>query len=163
MRIDQLKANFPQTGQVDWMGVRAKRGEPIIERESVEAIIDRGLTGDKAGARPGGKRQVTLFQAEYLEILQTLIANRSLSYADFRRNLAVSGINLNALLGQTIQIGQVQLEITGLCHPCKKIEDNLGFGAFNAMRGHGGLTAKVVQSGIISMGDSVAVIATSPT
>lgn len=159
MNIDQLKANFPHSGCVEWIGVRSARGAPITVLDAVDAVQDIGLQGDKAGARPGGKRQVTLVQAEYLGIMRALLAKPNLSYMDLRRNLAVSNINLNALIGHSVRIGSAELEVSGLCHPCKKIEENLGFGAFNVMRGHGGLTAKVIKSGVIKINDSLEVIA----
>ena len=62
----------------------------------------------------------------------------------------VSGVNLLACKEQEIQIGdEVVLYITGPCAPCSRMEQNLGPGGYNAMRGHGGVTAKVVQGGIV--------------
>ncbi|MGH8476075.1 MAG: MOSC domain-containing protein [Methylococcales bacterium] len=63
------------------------------------------------------------------------------------RNLVIAGINLLALKNCRFRIGEVVLEATGLCHPCSKIETALGPGGLNAMRGHGGLTARVVERG----------------
>lgn len=156
--IEQLKTHFPQPGQVEWIGVREARGQPMLLLEEVFAQTGAGLQGDKAGARPGGKRQVTLIQAEYLSLIQALLGQQTLSLADLRRNIAVSGINLNALKDQIIQVGSAHLEVTGFCHPCKKLEESLGYGTFNALRGHGGITAKVIQDGKIALGDSVQVI-----
>ncbi len=75
-----------------------------------------------------------------------------------RRNLVVSGINLLALKGRKFQIGTVILEGTTPCAPCSKMEDALGPGGFNAMRGHGGLCARVLQEGEIAVGDQVKAI-----
>ena len=82
----------------------------------------------------------------------------NLNLTDLRRNIAISGINLNALKDCTIQVGQAKLEITGFCHPCGKLEAQLGQGVFNALRGHGGLTAKVTDGGLIQVGDEIQVL-----
>ena len=67
----------------------------------------------------------------------------------------VSGLNLLALKGKTFRIGDVVLEYTGLCHPCSKMEAALGPGGYNAMRGHGGITTRVIEGGEVALGDSV--------
>ena len=67
----------------------------------------------------------------------------------------LSGINLLATKKQRFQVGEVLLETTGICAPCSRMEENLGAGGYNSMRGHGGITAKIVQGGQIKIGDIV--------
>ena len=75
-----------------------------------------------------------------------------------RRNIVVSGINLLSLKHHQFRIGDVTLETTGICAPCSRMEENLGAGGYNAMRGHGGITATVIEDGEIKLGDSMELI-----
>ncbi len=154
-KVAELKQHFPFPGKVEWIGVRSYRGSEIKQISSINAVTDHGLDGDKAGQRAGGKRQVTLIQAEYIEVIRSLMPNIDINLVDLRRNIAVSGINLNALKDCTILVGEACFEVTGFCHPCSKLESQLGKGVFNALRGHGGMTAKVTKGGLISLGDEV--------
>jgi len=54
-------------------------------------------------------------------------------------------------------IGQAILETTGWCQPCARREHNFGLGTCQAVREHGGITARVIQSGIIRLDDIVRV------
>ena len=76
-----------------------------------------------------------------------------------RRNIAVQGINLLALKDKRFQIGTAVLEYTGLCHPCSFMETTFGPGGYNAVRGHGGITAKVLKPGMIELGNDVLALA----
>lgn len=75
-----------------------------------------------------------------------------------RRNIVVSGINLLALKNQSFQLGEAVLESTGPCHPCSRMEEALGAGGYNAMRGHGGITARVISPGNVQVGDKCVVV-----
>jgi MOSC domain-containing protein YiiM len=149
--------DVPQVGRLVWIGVRPERDAPIEERANVEAIAERGLLGDRASrGRPSGKRQVTLVQAEHLPVLASLLARPDLSPALLRRNLVIAGINLLSLVNLRFAIGAgVVLVGTGPCAPCAKMDRALGPGGFQAMRGHGGITARVERGGIIRLGDGV--------
>lgn len=115
-----------------------------------------GLVGDRYGGG-SGSRAITLTQAEHLPLVAALMGLDDLDPALLRRNLVVSGVNLLALKGQRFQVGEAMLEGTGPCHPCSRMEEALGPGGLNAMRGHGGLTARIIQGGVIRIGDPVRV------
>lgn len=147
-------------GRVRWIGVRPQSRASMVELDAVEARLEAGLTGDHA--RPGVRnaRQVTLIQWEHLAVISSLIGrpdDQPVTPEDLRRNLVISGINLFSLKGRRFRIGQAMFETTGWCQPCARLENNLGVGTFQAVRGHGGITARVLQSGIIRLGDTVSV------
>ena len=153
--IHSLLASVPSVGKVEWLGVRPARREPVIVVDSVEARAGRGLTGDRFSGGASSKRQVTLIQAEHLPVIARLLGRDRLDAALLRRNIAISGINLLSLNGAQFTIGGVLMEGTGPCHPCSRMEETFGPGGYSAVRGHGGITARVLDSGVIHVGDEV--------
>ena len=154
--LRRLMDTFPHAGRLVWIGVRPKKREPLLAVPEVEALAGRGLAGDhRALGRAGSERQVTLIQAEHLDALAHLLAREEVDPALVRRNLVVAGINVLALKDQAFTIGGVVIEGTGPCEPCSRMEASLGRGGYNAMRGHGGITARIVTGGVIRVGDAV--------
>ncbi|WP_397570094.1 MOSC domain-containing protein [Schlesneria sp. T3-172] len=154
-----LLNTIPQVGTLCWIGLRTERQGPINIVAEAELVADRGLKGDRRfTGRPGVKRQVTLIQSEHLPAVASLLHRTEIPPELLRRNLVVSGVNLLALKGRRFSIGDSLLEFSGPCEPCSKMEIALGPGGFNAMRGHGGITAMVLRGGIIRLGDAVQVI-----
>jgi MOSC domain-containing protein YiiM len=121
----------------------------------VEAVAGYGLAGDHHASKSNGKRQVTLIQAEHLEVVAKILGQSEVRAEDVRRNLLVSAINLYALRDRKFRIGAILLEGSGPCEPCTRMEEILGPGGYNAMRGHGGITARILEGGLLSVGDSV--------
>jgi MOSC domain-containing protein YiiM len=161
--LQQLFDTLPQIGQVRWIGIRPARmvhasghteaaSLQIVDR--VEAIAGKGLVGDRYASK-NGKRQVTLIQWEHLAAIASMLHRDSVSPELLRRNIAVSGINLLALKNKKFKLGTATLEYTGLCEPCSSIEDTLGPGGYNAVRGHGGITCRIIESGLICIDDNL--------
>jgi MOSC domain-containing protein YiiM len=158
MNLTELLSTLPQVGTVRWIGVRPSRRVPMVTADVVEARVGTGLTGDRFSGTAESKRQVTLIQAEHLETIGRLLQRDAVDPALLRRNIAVDGINLLALNGALFRIGNAIFEGTGGCHPCSRMEEALGPGGYNAMRGHGGITARVMEGGLIRLGDEVRLI-----
>ncbi|WP_033370363.1 MOSC domain-containing protein [Hymenobacter norwichensis] len=157
--IATLLSTLPQTGRLEWIGLRPARREALLSVPEAIMETDRHLQGDHARPKTGGKRQITLIQHEHLVAVAGYLGlDTPVDPARLRRNLVVSGLNLLALKNRQVRIGEdVLLEITGECHPCSRMEEELGAGGYNAMRGHGGLTARILQGGTIRVGDAVVV------
>ena len=156
--IKNLFKIIPQKGNVEWIGVRAKKKENLLVVESVKVKKGTGLAGDHFNSTLSGKRQVTLIQLEHLNAISSILGVKIIDPKLTRRNIVVSGINLLSLKHQRFQIGSVILKTTGICAPCERMEENLGLGGYNAMRGHGGITATVIEEGEIKLGDIVELI-----
>lgn len=153
--LKDLQQYVPQTSRLDWIGKRPQKKSPLAPCHSATITLDEGIVGDHY-SRKGGKRQVALIQAEHLQAIGAILNREPIDPGLTRRNLVVSGINLLSLMKQQVQIGtEVILEITGNCHPCSRMEENLGNGGYAAMRGHGGVTARVIQGGTITQGDPI--------
>ncbi len=153
--VRQLIDHLPQRGTLEQILLRPQR--KMLMRAVTEAGVapGQGLAGDRFSGRAASKRQVTLFQAENLAVLTSVLHRDHIDPALLRRNLWVRGINLHALSGRRFYIGEVLLEGAAQCHPCSRMEQALGPGGFNAMRGIGGLCARVLSEGTVRVGDSV--------
>lgn len=149
-----LLATLPRAGRVEWIGLRPARDVPMHEVDAAEAQTEGGLHGDRYAGR-NSKRGVTLIQAEHLAAIAALAGHAAVAPATLRRNVVVSGIPLIALKGRRFRIGEVELEGIAPCDPCSRMEQALGPGGYNAMRGHGGLCARIVQGGTLRLGDAV--------
>ena len=152
--LHALMTQFPRAGRVDWIGLRPARDVPVRAVDHAVAVTGGGLEGDRYTGG-SGKRGVTLIQAEHLPAIAALAGHAEVAPAALRRNLVVSGIPLIALKGRRFRIGEVVLEGTAPCDPCSKMEALLGPGGYNAMRGMGGLCARVIAGGTLAIGDAV--------
>jgi MOSC domain-containing protein YiiM len=141
-------------GRVVWLGLRPERRAPIEIQQTVHLYTGRGVVGDRYG-RNDGARQVTLIGRENLAAIGAFLGASPVDPELVRRNIVVEGLNLLALKERRFRIGEAVLETSGECHPCSRMEEVLGVGGNNAMRGQGGITARVLRGGAIRLGDPV--------
>lgn len=173
--LRELTAQFARAGRIEQVLLRPQRRGAMLRVDGAPVIAGHGLQGDRAavravsatgsatgGAPGGGRRQVSLIQAEHLPVIAALAGHVTVDAALLRRNLVVAGLNLLAARSLFkdrplwLRIGaSVVLEVTGPCEPCSRMEEALGAGGYNAMRGHGGMTARVLVGGEVRVGDAV--------
>ena len=147
--------NLPP-GKLQWIGIRPQRREAMQALQQVTAIADLGLEGDHRCLKtPGSGRQVTIISREYIQQIEHFSGHNQIPPELLRRNLVVEGVNLSALRHQHFRIGGAVFEATALCHPCSRMEEALGPGGVAAMLGHGGVCAKILESGQLTLGDQV--------
>jgi MOSC domain-containing protein YiiM len=142
-------------GRLAWIGLRPARRAPM--QEPAEAVLEpgRGLLGDRWLGAATGVRQVTLISMEHLAAIASYLGLDAVTPARLRRNLAIEGMNLLSLKDRRFRIGHALLEYSGECHPCSRMEEEFGPGGYNAVRGHGGITAKVIEGATIRIGDTL--------
>lgn len=144
-------------GVVAWIGVRPTRGAPMSPQDAIELIASQGIAGDRYKTRNNGGRQVTLIEAEGLVAIAAYMGESAIAPERLRRNIVTRGINLLALKDKTFRIGETLLAYSGECHPCSQMETLVGPGGYNAVRGHGGITARILEGGVVRLADVVSV------
>lgn len=146
-------------GKLEWIGLRTERRGPVVLVDSVMALAELGLEGDHRCEKiPGSARQVTIISREYLQQIANELGISTIDPALLRRNLVISGMDMDLLRFQCIQIGDAVFETSALCHPCSRMDAALGPGAKQAIMGRGGLCAKIVKTGRIAIGDKVVLL-----
>ena len=126
---------------------------PILEPETIECVMGRGIRGDRYyHLKEHHKGQVTFFEWETFSKLCNHFELDHLTPSNMRRNIITEGVELNQLIGVQFKIGDVQFEGTEECRPCFWMDQAVHEGAFEWMKGRGGLRAKVLTNGSLTLG-----------
>jgi MOSC domain-containing protein YiiM len=130
---------------------------PMVEVESVECVEGKGLVGDRFfGFKEDYKGQITFFSHEVYERLCTQFQITDVPPSIFRRNIITRGIDLNSLIGQEFEWQGIRFLGTQESAPCYWMNQTFAEGAEEAMKGHGGLRAKILSSGVLSKSPATA-------
>jgi len=148
-------------GSVVSIQIAPQAGAPMVTCEQIEAVLGKGLAGDRYfhrvgtySERAGSGRQVTLIEVEAIEALARE-AGLELAAAASRRNLTTRDVPLNHLVGRRFRVGDVVLEGTRLCEPCQHLETLTTPGVLKALVHRAGLRADIVLGGTIRAGDPI--------
>ncbi len=148
------------TGTIRAIHVAPAQGAPMERVDRVEAIAERGLEGDRYYATEGtfADREgsdLTLIEAEALEAVERDY-DVSLEPGVHRRNITTADVALNHLVDARFRIGEAVCEGIELCEPCSYLESHLERqGVREALVHRGGLRARIVEGGVVCVGDGL--------
>ena len=116
----------------------------------------KGIVNDRYyGNFKEKKEQVTLISLEEINKFNRQI-NRNIEPKDFRRNIIVSGVDLNQLINKQIKINNITLKIHEICQPCKYLQDQLKIESLvKILVNKSGVRAEIITSGMLSVGDKI--------
>ncbi len=145
-------------------------GAPMEAAETVEAVADRGIRGDRYFAETGTfsdssrdvARDVTFVEAETLDAVERDYG-LAVAPGDHRRNVTTRGVGLNRLVGRRFAVGDAVFEGVELCEPCSYLERTLEReGVREAMVHRGGIRARVVEGGSFGVDDALREVSAAP-
>ena len=153
-------------GRLIGIARRPARRAPMEEIDAGFITTDGGLEGDHKGPKFPLRRITVLargdWEAAVLE-LTGISGPPLLSWIARRANLYVEGLRLPRALGGRISIGPVVLEVTYPTQPCKRM-DEVHPGLLKALHAEwrGGITCKVIEGGLVRIGDEARVLVSPP-
>ena len=123
---------------------------PLLEIGQVECVAGQGLVGDRFfDFKENYKGQITFFSSEvFAEICARLGATGKFPGAT-RRNVITAGVDLNSLIERQFMVQGVEFEGVCECSPCYWMDSAIAPGAETALRGRGGLRARILSSGTL--------------
>lgn len=132
---------------------RAPGRNPVTAVDRVRCRAGRGLEGDRFfDYRPDYSGQVTFFDAGVLAALRNELAVPELSADAFRRNVIIAGLDLSSLIGRTFRLQGIEFEGASEAQPCFWMNVAVAPGAEAWLRGRGGLRARILTDGDLSVG-----------
>ena len=142
---------------------RPADAHPLVEVPRIECVAAHGIRGDRFyDYRQNYKGQITFFSFEVFEKLARHLGVSDKSAGALRRNVIVSGVDLNDLIGEEFSIQGVRLRGTGHCKPCYWLDQAFAPGTEAFLKGNGGLRAEILSDGEIVVGDAQLVFAEPP-
>jgi MOSC domain-containing protein YiiM len=125
---------------------------PAVAVEELECVAGRGLRGDRFfDYKDDYKGQITFFSREVFDALRAHVGGSDLSPAVLRRNVIVSGVDLETLFDAEFEVQGVRFAGAGECRPCYWMDQAVGPGAEEFLQGRGGLRARILSSGTLRL------------
>ena len=151
-------------GFVEGIFLAPVAGAEMKSVRAATALEGCGLKGDRycAGtghwSRFGRVCEATFIAAEDLDEIERE-TGVGVKNGEHRRNVVTRGISLKALRrGKRFRVGEVLFEYLGARSVCRYIERLTEPGMTQALKGHGGICARVIETGTVRVADEVEVL-----
>jgi hypothetical protein len=128
---------------------------PVEFPQTIGCVEGKGIRGDRYfGFKEDYKGQITFFGQEVFEAAYNALPIQGAPPENLRRNVLTQGVDLNTLIGQTFRIGDVLFQGTVECAPCYWMDQAFATGMEDFLKGRGGLRARILSSGELSLGSA---------
>jgi MOSC domain-containing protein YiiM len=135
---------------------KMERVEEVTTVEGCGIAGDRYCEGTGFWTRYGDVCQVTLIEAEDLDYIEGELGIR-VKDGQHRRNIITRGIRLGDLRRKRFRVGEALLEFDRSRPPCRHVQDLSEPGMTRALKGRGGICARVIRAGRIRAQDAIEV------
>lgn len=133
---------------------------PLVEVRELECVAGHGIRGDRFfDYKENYKGQITFFSEDVFDGLCAAFPHVGKPASVLRRNVIVSGVNLNTLIGEDFELQGLRFRGTAHCRPCYWLDHAFAPGAEAWLKGNGGLRAQILTSGTLTMGFAGLVLA----
>ena len=149
-------------GVVEGIFVTGKGSAAMQRVEAVSTIEGCGIEGDRYcegtgfWTRYGDVCQVTLIEGEDLDYIEDELGIH-VNNGQHRRNIITRGIKLTDLRRKRFRVGGALLEFDRSRPPCRHVQDLSEPGMTRALKGRGGICARVIRAGRIRVQDAIVV------
>lgn len=135
-------------------------GNPTVEVKAIKCRAGHGVEGDRFfDYKENYAGQITFFSWDIFLAAKAKFAVPALSAGAFRRNVVIEGVDITTLIGKRFTVGGVEFEGTVESKPCYWMEQAVAPGAEEWLRGNGGLRAKILSDGPLTLGAQQLVLA----
>lgn len=148
-------------GQLEHIHITPAKSQPMVALDEARLVAGRGIEGDRYflgtgtySIKPGDDRQVTLIEAEMLARVAA-DDGHAIAMDEHRRNLTVTGVPLQHLVGLRFRVGEALLEGVRINQPCKYLNLMLKRDVYMALWNRSGLNCRIVEGAVIRPGDKV--------
>jgi MOSC domain-containing protein YiiM len=150
--VSEFDHELDRGGVLERIWIKRSKLGPMDFVPQAAARANRGLVGN---ANQGGRRQVTLLEAERWRAHMDALG-AAINPSARRANLLVRGCDLTNSRGRVLRIGAVRLEIAGETKPCHQMDEVLaGLQAVMRPGWGGGAFAIVLNDGVLTVHDPV--------
>ena len=134
---------------------KGRKGVDMVPVESITCVAGKGIKGDRYfGHKEDYKGQITLFSEDVARDLESDLEIASLDRSAMRRNVLIAGVDLNTLIGNRFQLGELVLSGSEECAPCYWMDEVVKPGAHEWLKGNGGLRCRIESGGVLRAGSS---------
>jgi MOSC domain-containing protein YiiM len=121
---------------------------PLMEVDELDCVTGRGIRGDRFFDHKNNyKGQITFFTEEAYNDLCAMFQVWDKDPGVFRRNVITRGVDLNELIGKEFVLQGIHFLGTEESRPCYWLNQAFHPGTEEALRGRGGLRARILRGG----------------